>query len=77
MICYELHLLGKYVNNEERHKRKYNMGVNIQKKYGVISVVQQLSSFKTPIIEKVSEINSKAGKNPNSTLENSSPEAYA
>lgn len=53
------------------------MGVNIQKKYGVISVVQQLSSFKTPIIEKVSEINSKAGKNPNSTLENSSPEAYA
>ena len=26
MIHYELHLLGKYINNEERHKRKYNMG---------------------------------------------------
>ena len=45
-------------------------GVNVQKKDGVVSIVQQLLSFKTPIIEKVSEINSKAGKNPDSTLEN-------
>ena len=51
-------------------------GVNVQKKDGVVSIVQQLLSFKTPIIEKVSEINSKAGKNPDSTLENSGTEAY-
>ena len=57
-------------------RESITLGINVQKKDGVVSIVQQLLSFKTPIIEKVSEINSKAGKNPDSTLENSGTEAY-
>ena len=29
---------------------KYNMGVNVQKKCGVISIVRQFLLFKTPVI---------------------------